>query len=43
MNGRNSVKDVARKTRTGTFAVSTVIYRLTLAGLARRRMTPMEV
>ncbi len=43
MNGRNSVKDIARKTRTGTFAVSTIIYRLALAGLARRRMTPMEV
>jgi CheY-like chemotaxis protein len=43
MNGRNSVKDIARKTRTGTFAVSTVIYRLGLSGLTRRRMTPMEV
>jgi hypothetical protein len=42
MNGRNSVKDIARKTRTGTFAVATVIYRLALAGLVRRRMTPME-
>ena len=43
LNGRNSVKDIARKTRTGTFAVSTVLYRLGLAALVRRRMTPMEV
>lgn len=42
LNGRNSVKDIARKTRTGTFAVSKVLYRLTRAGLARQRSTPVE-
>ena len=40
LNGRNSVKEVARKTRTGTFAVTKVIYRLTRAALARRREDP---
>jgi hypothetical protein len=40
LNGRNSVKEVARKTRTGTFAVTKIIYRLTRAALARRREDP---
>lgn len=40
LNGRNSVKEVARRTRTGTFAVTKVIYRLTRAALARRREDP---
>ncbi|MBC8074419.1 MAG: DUF4388 domain-containing protein [Deltaproteobacteria bacterium] len=37
LNGRHSVKDIARRTRTGTFAVAKVIYRLGRSGLARRR------
>ena len=37
LNGRNSVKDIARRTRTGTFAVAKVLYRLGRGGLARRR------
>lgn len=42
LNGRNSVKDIARKTRTGTFAVATVLYRLGRGGLARRRVDPLQ-
>lgn len=43
LNGRNSVKEIARKTRTGTFAVSKVLYRLGRASLARRRLNPAQV
>jgi len=43
LNGRNSVKEIARKTRTGTFAVARVLYRLTKARLARRRMMPVTI
>ncbi|MEM6992240.1 MAG: DUF4388 domain-containing protein [Myxococcota bacterium] len=42
LNGRNAIKDIARKTRTGTFAVSKVVYRLTRAHLSRRRMVPVR-
>ncbi|MEX1366856.1 MAG: DUF4388 domain-containing protein [Nannocystaceae bacterium] len=38
LNGRNNVKEIARKTRAGTFAVTTVLYRLTRGGLTRRRI-----
>ncbi len=41
LNGRNSVKDVARKTRTGTFAVASILYRLDRARLVRRRRSPI--
>ncbi len=37
LNGRHSVKDIARRTKTGTFAVAKVLYRLGKSGLARRR------
>jgi hypothetical protein len=43
LNGRNSVKEVARRTRTGTFAVANIVYRLTRASLTRRRIVPVEV
>jgi hypothetical protein len=43
LNGRNSVKEIARKTRTGTFAVAKVLYRLSRAKLARRRLDPVQV
>jgi CheY-like chemotaxis protein len=43
LNGRNNVKEIARKTRTGTFAVARVLYRLTKARLARRRMMPVTI
>jgi CheY-like chemotaxis protein len=43
LNGRNNVKEIARKTRTGTFAVSKVLYRLSRSNLARRRLNPVQV
>lgn len=43
VNGRNSVKEVARKTRTGTFAVASVLYRLTMSNVVRRRVAPASV
>lgn len=43
INGRNSVKEVARKTRTGTFAVANVLYRLTMSNVVRRRVMPATV
>lgn len=43
LNGRNSVRDIARKTRTGTFAVAKVLYRLSKAHLSRRGMMPVTV
>lgn len=42
LNGRNTVKEVARRTRSGTFAVAKVLYRLTRAHIARRRMVPVR-
>lgn len=41
LNGRNSVKEVARRTRTGTFAVANVLYRLGKAKAVRKRVTPI--
>lgn len=41
LNGRHNVKEIARKTRSGTFAVATVLYRLTRGGLTRRRIEPL--
>ena len=43
VNGRNSVKEIARKTRTGTFAVARVLYRLDRSQVVRRRVTPVAV
>ena len=43
VNGRNSVKEIARKTRTGTFAVSRVLYRHAKANLVRKKVTPVVV
>ncbi|PRP92225.1 hypothetical protein ENSA5_50270 [Enhygromyxa salina] len=43
INGRNSVKDIARRTRTGTFAVSRIVYRLSKSKVVRRRVTPVTV
>ncbi|MEM9463360.1 MAG: DUF4388 domain-containing protein [Myxococcota bacterium] len=42
LNGRHSVKEIARKTRSGTFAVASVLYRLTRGGLTRRRIEPLQ-
>lgn len=43
VNGRNSVKEIARKTRTGTFAVARVLYRHAKANLVRKRVMPVTV
>jgi CheY-like chemotaxis protein len=43
LNGRNSVKEIARKTRAGAFAVTKVVYRLGRANLARRREAPAQL
>jgi CheY-like chemotaxis protein len=43
INGRNSVKDIARRTRTGTFAVSRIVYRLSKSSVVRRRVMPVPV
>lgn len=43
VNGRNNVKEIARKTRTGTFAVSRILHRLAKANLVRRKITPVVV
>lgn len=42
LNGRHSVKEIARKTRSGTFAVACVLYRLSRGGLTRRRIEPLQ-
>ncbi len=43
INGRNSVKEIARRTRTGTFAVSRIVYRLSKSNVVRRRVPPVTV
>ncbi|MCA9681592.1 MAG: DUF4388 domain-containing protein [Myxococcales bacterium] len=43
INGRNSVKEIARRTRTGTFAVARIVYRLSKSNVVRRRVTPVTV
>ncbi len=43
INGRNSVKEIARRTRTGTFAVSRIVYRLSKSSVVRRRVEPVTV
>lgn len=43
VNGRNSVKEIARKTRTGTFAVARVLYRHAKSNLVRKRVMPVVV
>ncbi|RMG97645.1 MAG: DUF4388 domain-containing protein [Deltaproteobacteria bacterium] len=43
LNGRHSVKEVARKTRAGTYNVARILYRLTRAHLARKRHPPVAI
>ena len=43
VNGRNSIKDIARRSRTGTFAVAKIMFRLGKAKVVRRAMTPLTV
>ncbi len=42
LSGRNSIKEIARKTRSGTFAVAKIVYRLARGGLCRRRTPPVH-
>lgn len=41
INGRNSIKEIARKNRMGSFAVARTIYQLTKAHLVRKSSPPV--
>ncbi len=43
VNGKNSVKDIIRKSRMGSFEVSKMLYRLLSIKLVRRRVMPVAV
>lgn len=43
VNGKNSVKDIIRKSRMGSFDVSKMLYRLLSIKLIRRRVMPIAV
>jgi DNA-binding response OmpR family regulator len=43
VNGKNSVKDIIRKSRMGSFEVSKMLYRLLSIKLIRRRVLPVAV
>jgi DNA-binding response OmpR family regulator len=43
VNGKNSVKDIIRKSRMGSFDVSKMLYRLLSIKLIRRRVMPVAV
>ncbi len=43
VNGKNSVKDIIRKSRMGSFEVSKMLYRLLSIKLLRRRVMPVAV
>lgn len=43
VNGKNSVKDIIRKSRMGSFEVSKMLYRLLSIKLVRRRVLPVAV
>ena len=43
VNGKNSVKDIVRKSRLGSFEVSKMLYRLLSIKLVRRRVMPIAV
>ena len=43
VNGKNSVKDIVRKSRVGSFEVSKMLYRLLSIKLVRRRVMPIAV
>jgi len=43
VNGKNSVKDIIRKSRKGSFEVSRMVYRLLSIKLIRRRVMPVAV
>jgi DNA-binding response OmpR family regulator len=43
VNGKNTVKDITRKSRMGSFEVSKMLYRLLSIKLVRRRVMPVAV
>ena len=43
VNGKNSVKQIIRKSRMGSFEVSKMLYRLLSIRLLRRRVLPVAV
>jgi CheY-like chemotaxis protein len=43
VNGKNTVKDITRKSRMGSFEVSKMLYRLLSIKLVRRRVLPVAV
>jgi len=43
VNGKNSVKEIVRKSRMGSFEVSKMLYRLLSIKLVRRRVQPVAV
>ena len=43
VNGKNSVKDIVRKSRMGSFEVSKMLYRLLSIKLVRRRVEPVAI
>ncbi|HVV87460.1 MAG TPA: DUF4388 domain-containing protein, partial [Kofleriaceae bacterium] len=43
VNGKNSIKDIVRKSRMGSFEVSKMLYRLLSIKLLRRRVQPVAI
>jgi len=43
VNGKNTVKEIIRKSRMGSFEVSKMLYRLLSIKLVRRRVLPVAV
>jgi hypothetical protein len=43
VNGKNSVKDIVRQSRMGSFEVSKMLFRLLSIKLIRRRVAPVAV
>ena len=43
VNGKNTVKEIVRKSRMGSFDVSKMLYRLLSIKLVRRRVLPVAV
>ena len=43
VNGKNTIKDIIRKSRMGSFEVSKMLYRLLSIKLVRRRVLPVAV
>jgi DNA-binding response OmpR family regulator len=43
VNGKNTVKDIVRKSRVGSFDVSKMLYRLLSIKLVRRRVLPIAI